>query len=157
MALCTFGYEGLGLPQFIARLHAAHIREVVDVRELPLSRKAGFSKTALAEALELEGIAYRHVRALGCPKQIRQRYRKDGDWSRYVKDFSVYLEKQKAEISELARAARKSAICLVCFEANFSECHRSIVAKAAADRGAPPVMHLTATGAIPGARLRAAA
>ena len=73
MALFTFGYEGLAIDGFIARLKKAGVAVVVDVRELPLSRKKGFSKTAFAEALHGAGIAYTHVPTFGCPKSIRNR------------------------------------------------------------------------------------
>lgn len=45
--LFTLGYEGLVLDAFIARLQAAQVKTVVDVRELPLSRKKGFSKISI--------------------------------------------------------------------------------------------------------------
>jgi uncharacterized protein (DUF488 family) len=157
MTLFTFGYEGLELSQFIARLHAADVRAVVDVRELPLSRKRGFSKRAFAEALAKAGIAYRHVPALGCPKPIRNRYRDDNDWSHYASAFSSYLRQQTEAVAALAKSARKTKECLVCFEADYSVCHRSIVARAVAACGGPAVVHLTATAAIPDVRLRAAA
>jgi uncharacterized protein (DUF488 family) len=72
--LFTVGYEGLMLEAFIQRLQSNSIQTLVDVRELPLSRKRGFSKRALAEALALQGITYLHMPALGCPKPIRDRY-----------------------------------------------------------------------------------
>ncbi len=74
MKLYTFGYEGLDLDAFLARLGAAGVCQVVDVRELPLSRKKGFSKRALAAALAAHDIEYLHMPALGCPKPIRARY-----------------------------------------------------------------------------------
>jgi len=40
----TLGYEGLTIEAFITRLQAAQVKTVVDVRELPLSRKEGGSK-----------------------------------------------------------------------------------------------------------------
>lgn len=157
MTLCTFGYEGLELSEFIARLRAAGVRAVVDVRELPLSRKQGFSKRALAEALAGSGIAYRHVPALGCPKPIRNQYREDNDWSRYAKAFSAYLRQQSEAVAALAKSSRGIKECLVCFEADYTVCHRSIVARAAAAVGGPAVVHLTATATIPDAPRRAAA
>ncbi|MDP2877672.1 MAG: DUF488 domain-containing protein, partial [Holophaga sp.] len=53
--LCTFGYEGLTIEAFIARLKESGVRTIIDVRELPLSRKKGFSKKAFAEALHGNG------------------------------------------------------------------------------------------------------
>ena len=40
--LVTIGYEGLPIDAFIARLQAAQVKTVVDVRELPILRKKGF-------------------------------------------------------------------------------------------------------------------
>ena len=67
--LFTLGYEGLTIEAFIARLQAAQVKTVVDVRELPLSRKKGFSKSAFCAVLSAHGIAYLHAPALGCPSR----------------------------------------------------------------------------------------
>jgi hypothetical protein len=77
LVIHTLGYEGATLAEFITRLKMAGIMTVADVRQMPLSRKRGFSKTALAAALEKVGIDYVHIPALGCPKPIRERYRLD--------------------------------------------------------------------------------
>lgn len=132
VTLYTFGYEGLSIEVFVRRLVEAGVRTVVDVRELPLSRKKGFSKQAFARALSAAGIAYAHMPALGCPKPIRDCYKERGDWTAYSRAFSVYLAKQDAAIAELAKIARATTACLVCFEADFNHCHRSLVARAAA-------------------------
>ena len=85
--LFTLGYEGLTIEAFIARLQAAQVKTVVDVRELPLSRKKGFLKTAFCAALSAHCIAYLHAPALGCPKPIRNQYRTDGNWQTYTREF----------------------------------------------------------------------
>ena len=46
--LATIGYEGSAIEDFIATLKLANIEILLDVREIPLSRKKGFSKNALA-------------------------------------------------------------------------------------------------------------
>jgi len=148
MALFTFGYEGHAIDGFIARLKQAGVTVVVDVRELPLSRKRGFSKTAFAAALKRAGIAYNHAPVLGCPKPIRNRYKLDGNWKRYEKAFNTYIVTQPTAVAELAKFSKTSKACLVCFEADFNFCHRSLVARAAAAVGGAPVIHLTATAAI---------
>jgi uncharacterized protein (DUF488 family) len=147
--LYTFGYEGLDVDSFIARLRQADVRFIIDVRELPLSRKRGFSKTALFEALKAAGMAYAHVPALGCPKPIRDRYRKDGNWEAYTAAFLDHLAAQQPFIDELATLAKSSTICLLCFEADHLACHRTYVARAAQAAGSPPVSHLTRERAIP--------
>lgn len=149
MKLFTFGYEGLAIDQFVSRLIASGISEVIDVRELPLSRKRGFSKRAFAGALEEAGIEYTHWREFGCPKQIRNRYRADADWAAYVKAYRVYLSEQQVAVDQLAEHSRKTMACLVCFEADFSRCHRSLVAQASRRAGGAPVHHLTIRGVIP--------
>jgi uncharacterized protein (DUF488 family) len=156
-ALYTFGYEGLTIDTFIARLKQVGVRTIIDVRELPLSRKKGFSKKSFAEALHHAGIAYAHMPALGCPKPIRDAYREDGNWSAYTRMFTSYLDQQDAAIVEVAKIAGATSACLVCFEADFNYCHRSMVARAAARSGGPAVVHLTARTAIPEFPAKAAA
>jgi len=65
--LLTIGYEGAVIEDFCATLKAAAVRTLVDVRALPVSRKRGFSKTALGQACAAAGIAYLHLSALGNP------------------------------------------------------------------------------------------
>lgn len=157
LALFTFGYEGLTIDAFINRLKEAQVEVIVDVRELPLSRKKGFSKTAFRAALAGAGIAYEHRPALGCPRPVRDRYKTDGDWAAYTRGFLAYLIQEKGEVAELARLARSSAACLVCFEADFDRCHRTYVARAAHAAGAPAVRHLTARTVVADAPVRLAA
>ena len=92
MKICTIGYEGLDIDAFMSLLAENDIETVVDVREMPLSRKPGFSKKALEAALNLSGREYVHMVALGCPKPIRDRYREDGNWKRYTEDGSDRAE-----------------------------------------------------------------
>jgi uncharacterized protein (DUF488 family) len=148
MALFTFGYEGHAIDGFIARLKKAGVTVVVDVRELPLSRKKGFSKTAFAVALKRAGIAYSHAPVFGCPKPIRNQYKSDANWRRYEKAFNAYLATQMTAVAELAKFSKSRKACLVCFEADFNFCHRSLVARAAANAGGAGVIHLTATAEI---------
>ena len=155
-ALFTFGYEGLSIDAFIERLKEAHIELVVDVRELPLSRKKGFSKISFREALAVEGIAYEHRPTLGCPKPIRNRYKVDGDWQAYTCGFLAYLTTQEAEIADLTQTTLVQTACLVCFEADFGSCHRTYVARAAHQVGAPAVQHLTASTVVADAPARLA-
>ena len=94
MTIYTIGYEGIDVQQFFMLLKEHNIETVVDVRELPLSRKPGFSKKILATALKLSGLEYTHLADLGCPKPIRDRYRADADWRSYKEEFLVCHEVQ---------------------------------------------------------------
>jgi uncharacterized protein DUF488 len=48
----TIGYQATSVESFIAALRAQHIAHLIDIREVALSRKTGFSKTALSEHLQ---------------------------------------------------------------------------------------------------------
>src|SRR5258705_13848107 len=100
MTVFTIGYEGMNIREFLLMLSEHHIEAVVDVRELPLSRKPGFSKTALAKSLNLAGLEYVHMVELGCPKLVRDRYRADSDWRHYTEGFLKHLKKQEDAIAE---------------------------------------------------------
>jgi uncharacterized protein (DUF488 family) len=145
----TFGYEGLAIDDFIQRLRDARIQLILDVRELPLSRKKGFSKTAFREKLTQAGIGYQHLPTLGCPKPIRDQYRADSDWAAYTRSFLTYLTTVQSEVRSLALQAREQRACLVCYEADYQACHRTYVARAARQMGGPAVQHLTAKTMTP--------
>ena len=94
MTIFTIGYEGLDIDSFMSLLAMCGIDTVVDIRELPLSRKPGFSKKSLANVLNLSGLEYVHMVELGCPKPVRDGYREDGDWKRYAKGFPPFVDQQ---------------------------------------------------------------
>ncbi len=144
----TFGYEGLALDAFIGRLEQAGVRTVADVRQLAFSRKRGFSKGPLSAALQEAGLAYVHLPDLGGPPEIRKRYRADGDWPAYAAAYRAHLAGQKRPLAELARIVEESPTCLVCFEADFRLCHRSILARALTRSGAGRIVHLSAEGQV---------
>jgi uncharacterized protein (DUF488 family) len=147
--LYTAHYEGMDSLTFLHTLRMHGVRSLVDVREFPLSRKRGFSKTPLRQLLAEAGVAYLHVPALGCPKPIRDRYREDGNWARYTKEFMGHLRGQSSPIRDLVELSRATTAALMCFEANYSLCHRTYVARAVAAAGGPPVWHLGVKTACP--------
>lgn len=145
MKIFTIGYEGLDIDDFLSLLAENDIETIVDVRELPLSRKPGFSKKSLEAALNLSGREYIHMVELGCPKVIRDQYRADGNWKRYTDGFLKYLATQDDAIAELASVAKTSTCALLCFEADFNFCHRSMVANAVKRFAGGRVQHLLAS------------
>jgi uncharacterized protein (DUF488 family) len=141
-ALTTIGYEGASLPAFLAALKAAGVTLLLDIRELPISRRKGFSKTPLSQALAAAGIHYQHERALGAPRRVRHRLRADGDLKRYFADFREYLATQEALLDQLARTL-SGRVALLCFERNAAECHRSVVVASLAERLKMGFLHLS--------------
>ena len=143
--LFTVGYEGLDVPAFTQLLARHGVQTVVDIRELPLSRKRGFSKQSLRHELQYAGFGYTHIGALGCPKTVRNGYRADKDWARYTAGFMQHLGRQQAAIDSVAELAQKTSCALLCFEADFNYCHRSMVAEAVGKHGDLQVIHIAAS------------
>ena len=145
MKIYTVGYEGLDIDSFLSLLADNDIETVVDVREMPLSRKPGFSKKSLASVLNLSGREYVHMVDLGCPKLVRDRYREDGNWKRYTEGFMKHLKTQDDAIAELSALAATSNCALLCYEADPNFCHRSMVASAVKDYCGARVTHIKAS------------
>lgn len=128
----TTGYEGKTIECFIDTLLLNNIDILIDVREIPNSRKKGFSKSALEKALKENNIKYVHFKELGSPKEIRVKLHKDNDYSYFFTEYRKYLNTQyeTLDIINTAISNNKSLhFCLMCFEKNWEECHRSIVAE----------------------------
>lgn len=123
--VATIGYEGATLDAVIARLKAAGVETLADVRAVAASRRAGFSKTVLRESLEAEGIAYRHFRDLGTPKAGRDAARKGRVAEmRAIYDRQLATPEAERQFAELAALCRERRVALLCFEAAAEGCHR---------------------------------
>lgn len=128
--LWTIGYEGDTQAGVIARLQAAGVRRLVDVRAVAASRRAGFSKTVLAASLAEAGISYVHLRALGTPKAGRDAARK----GRVAEMRTIFAEHMRGAEAQTALAALRALVeetptALLCFEANAAGCHRRALAE----------------------------
>jgi uncharacterized protein (DUF488 family) len=128
--LATIGYEGKTQEEFLGELAAAGIERVIDVRAVAASRRPGFSKIAIGNALRERGIDYLHLRPLGTPAAGREAARK-GRIGEMRRIYAEQLETDEAALAmEQALAAaseRKSA--LLCYEAEAPGCHRSMLAE----------------------------
>lgn len=128
--LATIGYEAATQDTVIARLKAAGIETLIDVRAVAASRRAGFSKTLLAASLAEAGIEYVHLRQLGTPKPGRDAARK-GRIEEMTAIFQEHMAEPAAQL-ELARAKAMVAerrTALLCFEADHAGCHRAVLAE----------------------------
>src|SRR6185437_10922457 len=129
MKLATIGYEKETQGAVIARLQAAGVEVLIDVRAVAASRRAGFSKTLLSASLNEAGIGYVHLRQLGTPKPGRDAARK-GRVAEMHEIFRAHMSEPAAQL-ELAKAteiARDKKAALLCYEADAAACHRSILA-----------------------------
>ncbi|HEV2557996.1 MAG TPA: DUF488 domain-containing protein [Microvirga sp.] len=135
--LFTIGYEGADPEHFVATLLEAGVTVLADVRAVALSRKRGFSKTALRNAVEGQGIAYRHFVELGTPKAGRDAARA-GDaatLTRIYCDEVLAAEPARDAMDALADLAAREPVCLLCFERDPALCHRRLLAERLAPRG----------------------
>ncbi|MDX8128020.1 DUF488 domain-containing protein [Methylomonas sp. OY6] len=142
MTIFTIGYEGIDINAFLALLKKYSIDTVIDIREFPGSRKPGFAKTALSNLLNLSGIEYLHVVALGCPKPVREQYKQDNNWKRYTLGFLDHLSNQDQAIAYVADTATYSNCALLCYEADYRFCHRSMVANAVRQYNGIDIVHI---------------
>ncbi|WP_420639703.1 DUF488 family protein [Candidatus Poriferisocius sp.] len=128
--LVSVGYERRTIDELVSVLRDAQVQVLVDVRLNAISRKRGFSKTALARALANAGIEYRHERALGNPKDNRDGFRRGLREARrrYERHLAIGASPTKDEIVELARSRR---IALFCYERDHADCHRSCITESA--------------------------
>ncbi len=134
MRIWTIGYEGWGFDVWADALLNAGVKTVVDVRELPLSRRPGWSKRALAEKLADRGLGYVHMRGLGTPAPLRHALRDGGlSFAEFTPQFEAILADHAEDLAALAHLASMTPVALMCWEEDPGHCHRSLVAKALAD------------------------
>ena len=124
-ALFTIGYEGRALDELIAILAANRISRVIDIRELPLSRRRGFSKTPLGTALAGAGIGYVHLREAGNPYR---RLKNDLALHELLAKYREHLRGAGDAVASVADRARGHRAALLCYEAESAACHRSLLA-----------------------------
>ncbi len=129
--LATIGYEGTTLDRFLETLTYANVEVLADVRAVANSRRPGFSKKALAAAVEGAGMQYVHLRPLGTPADGRAAARA----GRHQEMRRVFLEHMAtpdahAALESLADIVTAGAsTCLMCYEAEPAHCHRTIIAE----------------------------
>ena len=139
--IITIGYEGADFQHFLGTLQTLGVTTLLDIRELPMSRRRGFAKTALREGLASVDIQYRHEPRLGSPKDIRHQLRDDGDYKKFFKDFGKHL-KQQGDLLELLTQELSGTVALLCYERDHTTCHRLSVAEALSElTGIKPKHH----------------
>ena len=126
----TAGYESRDIKDFIGRLKKHGISMVIDVREIPASRKSGFSKSALSEHLQSAKIKYLHVKELGSPKTLREKLKEDKNYNFFFVEYGKYLKTKLDTVKNLYRDIISQELsCIMCFERDPLQCHRKAVAE----------------------------
>lgn len=127
----TIGYEQATVPAVMSALREAGVEVLADVRALPLSRRPGFSKTALAANAREAGIDYVHFKALGTPADGRAAARRH-DHAALERIYAGQLELPEAIAAgaQLADLASERKVALLCYEREAHGCHRSLLRQA---------------------------
>ena len=128
--LFTIGYEQAKPDAVLGELKRAKIDLLVDTRAVAASRRPGFSKRQLAASLDEAGIAYIHLQKLGTPAAGRQAAR-SGDLDTLWRIYDAHIKKPEpqAALGELLALIKSGQrICLLCYERDPKQCHRSRIA-----------------------------
>ena len=133
MRIFTIGYEGATVAEFLAALQKAGVERVIDIRAVPNSRRPGFSKTPLRNALAEAGIDYVHLRALGTPADGRAAARAGRkDELKRIYAGQLELPEAIAETGKMLDLSREKPSALLCYERDPAACHRTLLLEAVA-------------------------
>lgn len=154
----TIGHSNRSLADFVALLHDSEVRLIVDVRAFPRSRtNPSFNEDALPRALAPEGIAYRHLAALGGRRRKSELVpiETNGFWTH--QSFHNYADYALTNIFQVGLEAligmgREERCAVMCSEAVWWRCHRRIVADYLLARG-EKVLHILGPRHVEAAQL----
>jgi uncharacterized protein (DUF488 family) len=144
----TIGHSTRTLADFLELLRENGIRQLVDIRRFPASRRhPHFGAKSLAPSLDEAGILYFHAPGLGGHRKPRP----DSPnlfWR--VEAFRGYADHMatdefRAALDDLVGRARAAATTVMCAEAVPWRCHRQLVSDALVARG-HAVHHIIGSG-----------
>ena len=127
----SVGYEGLTLAGLVERLAQSKVTALVDVRLTPASRRPGFSKSALAAALDAAGIDYIHEPDLGNPPDNRESFRSGDGEAGKARMRARMNNGSGPALRRLVDRAREGRVAVLCLERSPARCHRQVVTEMA--------------------------
>lgn len=148
LSVWTIGHSTLPIEDFVRLLEACEIQALVDVRSFPGSRRyPHFNKENLRARLTAYGIAYIHLPELGGrrrarPDSINMAWRNES-----FRGYADYMETEGFEVgvSRLLEAAASRRTAIMCAEALWWRCHRSLISDYLKVKGIA-VNHIVAGG-----------
>jgi uncharacterized protein (DUF488 family) len=131
MKLYTIGFTQKSAQRFFGLLADNGVEQVVDIRLKPGGQLSGFAKQDdLAWFLErLTGAGYVHLPQLAPSAEIRDDYRQDHDWDRYVPRFEALMDARGIPDALDRAMFAEHVSCLLCSEPSAERCHRRLVAE----------------------------
>ncbi|MGY1774190.1 DUF488 domain-containing protein [Blastococcus sp. SYSU D00813] len=151
-ALLTVGHGPERRDALGARLLAAGVGTVVDVRRFPGSRdNPDVRREALAGWLPAAGIGYRWEERLGGRRRLPGGPAEDGWWT--VAQFAAYAAHTRtpefaAALDEVLAEAATATVAVMCSESVWWRCHRRLVADVVVLARGRPVQHLMPDGRL---------
>jgi len=145
MRIWTIGHSTRGIDEFISLLKENQIKLLVDVRAFPGSKRfPQFNKDALAESLTAHGIRYEHFPELGGKRKSKPDSRNTAWRNASFRGYADYMETEpfRKGIERLLDVAGKAGpTAIMCAEAVWWRCHRSLIADYLKARGVE-VLHI---------------
>jgi len=133
LKIWTVGHSTRALSDFLALLAANGIEAVADVRQYPASRRyPHFNQRALSESLARIGVEYVWLPELGGRRKPRLDSRNTAWRNESFRGYADYMETAdfRAGIERLLEVARRKRTAILCSEALWWRCHRSLIADA---------------------------
>jgi uncharacterized protein (DUF488 family) len=151
MQIWTIGHSTRTIDDFVSLLKQNEIKLLVDVRAWPGSKRyPQFSKDALPESLNAHGIRYEHFPELGGKRKSKPDSRNTAWRNASFRGYADYMETeqfQKGIRRLLDVAAEASPAAIMCAEAVWWRCHRSLIADYLKARGVE-VLHILGTNKV---------
>jgi uncharacterized protein (DUF488 family) len=139
MRIWTIGHSTRGMDEFISLLKENQIKLQVDVRAFPSSKRyPQFNKDVLAKSLNAHGIRYEHFPELGGKRKSKPDSRNTTWRNASFRGYADYMETeqfQKGIERLLDAAAEIGSTAIMCAEAVWWRCHRSLIADYLKARG----------------------
>jgi uncharacterized protein (DUF488 family) len=134
----TIGHSTRSRDEFVALLRAHGVREIVDVRSIPMSRhNPQFNTDALKQYLKQKHIRYKHLKKLGGLRHAKKDSTNLGWRNASFRGFADYMSTKdfSAGLTALTKIAGQRTTAIMCAEAVPWRCHRSLIADALIKKG----------------------
>ena len=131
MKIWTIGHSTRSIDDFISLLEQNGIKLLADVRSLPGSKRyPQFNKEMLAESLNAHGIRYEHFPELGGRRKPKADSRNTAWRNASFRGYADYMETEQfhKDVERLLALARETGpAAIMCAEAVWWRCHRSLI------------------------------
>ena len=134
----TIGHSTRPIEEFLGLLAGARIKVIADVRSFPGSRKyPQYGKEALAATLATHAIGYHWLPSLGGRRRVSPDSPNTAWRNASFRAYADYMSSAEFEhgLPQLLKVASEARTAMMCAEAVWWRCHRSMIADALCVRG----------------------